>query len=60
LAFVTGQNSSCERSAGPPLALAICATTVAMLPPTLLPAMARRLPSTLICAPLAATHWVAA
>jgi hypothetical protein len=51
LASVTGHISSWNLIAGVPLSLAIRLTTAAMLPPTLLPATARRLPSTPICAP---------
>lgn len=59
-AFVTGQNSTWDLKTGAPFAFAIKATTVAMLPPTLLPTTARRLPSTSIWAPFSATHLVAA
>ncbi|MNI75968.1 hypothetical protein D3C73_1321620 [compost metagenome] len=60
LASVTGHSSTWNLIAGVPLSLAIRATTAAMLPPTLLPATARRLPSTLISLPCSATHLVAA
>ncbi|MNH21704.1 hypothetical protein D3C79_815240 [compost metagenome] len=60
LASVTGHSRAWKRSFGVPASLALSATTAAMLPPTLLPTTARRLPSTPICLPFSATQRVAA